>query len=282
MATYIFATLIRYTFMLMHRNVLGNKRLNTLQHQHLSNPLPQREKKEIADLPQTKTFYCHKKCDENQLFPTDYLTRLHASTIFKADGPFLLNDDGDNDSNSLSENVHKNIQAFKRAMQRRTLCIRPQTYTTMKQMALDNIITSNYLLHVALSASTLLCPLFSAHDQAQIEFDNTSWIFKQQDDIDNESLRHDNILYYQHQEEVVEIGYGEVKKLSASQALFNKDKIRALEIMRRQLHLCLCRAKKAYESVTFNVLVQKVINKFKWKITIVEASGTSTSNIFTP
>jgi hypothetical protein len=60
-------------------------------------------------------------------------------------------------------------------------------------MALDNVIASTYLLHgkprikgkgselsqVALSVSTFLCPLFSAHDQVQVEFDNTSWISKQ-------------------------------------------------------------------------------------------------------
>jgi hypothetical protein len=72
-----------------------------------------------------------KKCDENQLFPTDCVTRLHASAIFKTDGPFLLSDDDDSGSNSLPENVYKNIHAFKRAMQRRTLYIPPHTYTTL-------------------------------------------------------------------------------------------------------------------------------------------------------
>lgn len=136
-----------------------------------------------------------KKCDENQLFPRDCVARLHASAIFKNDSPFLLNDDDDNGSKSLPENVYKNIQAFKRAMQRRTLYIPPHAHTTLIQMALDNVITFTYLLHgeprikgkvselsqVALSVSTFLSPLFSAHDQVQIEFDNTSWIFKQQD-----------------------------------------------------------------------------------------------------
>ncbi|KAG1447006.1 hypothetical protein G6F56_009395 [Rhizopus delemar] len=211
-----------------------------------------------------------KKSDENQLFPSDSLTRLHASAIFKTNWPFLLCDDNDNDNDGLPENVYKNIRAFKGAMQRRTLYIPPYTWANLEQMALDNIISSTYLLHgkprvksegselsqVALSVSTFLCPLFSAHDQVQVEFDNTSWVFKQQDDVDNENLRPDIIFYYQQQEEVIEVGCGEVKKPGVSQALLDEDKMRVLEMMKRQLHLRLCRAKKEYEAVTFGVLVQ--------------------------
>jgi hypothetical protein len=122
-----------------------------------------------------------KKSDENQLFLTDCLTRLHASAIFKTDGPFLMNDDDDDDNAALPENVYKNIRAFKRAVQKRTLYIQPHTCTTLEQMALNNIITSTYLLHgksrikskgselnlVASSVSTFLSPLFSAHDKTK-------------------------------------------------------------------------------------------------------------------
>ena len=161
-------------------------------------------------------------------------------------------------------------------MQRRTLYIPPHTYTTLNQMVLDNVITSTYLLHgkprikgkgselsqVTLSVSTFLCPLFSAHDQVQVEFDNTSWISKQQDDNDIESLRPDIIFYYQQQEVVVEVGCGEVKKPGVSQALLNEDKMRVLEVMKRLLYLRLYRAKKEYEAVTFGILAQgKVIEE---------------------
>ena len=161
-------------------------------------------------------------------------------------------------------------------MQKRTLYIQPHTSTTLDQMALNNIITPTYLLHgkprikskgseinlVASSVSKFLSPLFSTHDQVQVEFDTTSWIFKQQDDIDNVSLRPDIVFNYQQQEEVVEIGCGEVKKSGVSQALLNEDKMRVLEVMKCQLHLRLCRAKKEYEAVTFGVLVQgKVMKK---------------------
>ncbi|KAI8348669.1 hypothetical protein BD560DRAFT_410674 [Blakeslea trispora] len=213
-----------------------------------------------------------KRRDENQLLPTDCVSRLQASAIFKADGSFLLSDHDNNDASSsiLPENVYKNILAFKRAIQRRTLYVPPHTYSTLDQMAPNNVITSTYLLHgkprikskeselnqVALSVSTFLSPLFSAHDQVQIEFDNTSWIFKQQDNNHFESLRPDIIFYYQQQEEIVEVGCGEVKKSGVSQALLDQDKMRVLEVMKRQLHLRLCRAKKEYEAVTFGILVQ--------------------------
>ncbi|KAG2230843.1 hypothetical protein INT48_003996 [Thamnidium elegans] len=211
-----------------------------------------------------------KKSDENQLFPSDCLTRLHASAIFNTDDSFLLSDDDDNESDVLPENVYKNILAFKRAMQKRTLYIQPHTCSNLEQMALNSIITSSYLLHgkprieskgseidlVASSVSIFLSPLFSAHDQIQIKFDTTSWIFKQQDDTDNVSLRPDIIFNCQQQEEVVEVGCGEIKKPGASQALLDEDKMRVLEVMKRQLHLRLRRAKKEYEAVTFGVLAQ--------------------------
>ncbi|KAI8051807.1 hypothetical protein BDF21DRAFT_177271 [Thamnidium elegans] len=222
-----------------------------------------------------------KKSDENQLFPSNCLTRLHASTIFNTDDSFLLSDDDDNESDVLPENVYKNILAFKRAMQKRTLYIQPHTCSNLEQMALNSIITSSYLLHgkprikskgseidlVTSSVSTFLSPLFSAHDQIQIKFDTTSWIFKQQDDIDNASLRPDIIFNCQQQEGVVEVGCGEIKKPGASQALLDEDKMRVLEVMKQQLHLRLRRAKKEYEAVTFGVLVQGttvILLTMKW------------------
>ncbi|KAI8083968.1 uncharacterized protein B0P05DRAFT_570386 [Gilbertella persicaria] len=229
-----------------------------------STPLPIRNPNFAALIASAK-----KKCDEDKLFPTDCLSRLHASAIFKADGPFSLSDDDDNDTDVLPENVYNNIRAFKRAMQKRILYIQPNTSATLEQIALNNIITSTYLLHgrprikskgselnlVASSVSTFLSPLFSAHDQIQLEFDTTSWIFKQ-DGVENVSLRPDIIFNYQQLKEVVEIGCGEVKKPGVSQALLDEDKMRVLEVMKRQLHLRLCRARKEYEAVSFGVLIQ--------------------------
>ena len=60
----------------------------------------------------------------------------------------------------------------------------------------------------------------------------------------------------------MEVGCGEVKKPSVSQALLNEDKMRVLEVMKRQLYLHLYRTKKEYETVTFGILVQgKVMKK---------------------
>lgn len=53
-----------------------------------------------------------------------------------------------------------------------------------------------------------------------------------------------------------------MKKPGVSQALLNEDKMRVLEVMKRQLHLRLCHAKKEYEAVTFGILVQgKIIEE---------------------
>ncbi|KAG2206149.1 hypothetical protein INT47_003798 [Mucor saturninus] len=198
-----------------------------------------------------------KKSDESQLFPTDCDARLHASSIFNADSPFLNNSDGD----SL-----------------RTLYLPPHGYTTLNEMALDN-----NQGQVSLSVSTFLSPLFSAHDQGQVflsvstfftlvfyaynhvqlEFDSISWIFKQENANANEveSLRPDVIFYHEHQGMVMEVCCGEVKKPGVSQALFNEDKMRVLEVMKRQLHLRLFHAKKKYEAVTFGILVQGKVSK---------------------
>lgn len=44
--------------MLMYRNVQGNKRLNNLQHQHLSNRLPQRQEKRNCRRAANENFVC--------------------------------------------------------------------------------------------------------------------------------------------------------------------------------------------------------------------------------
>ncbi|KAI8877740.1 hypothetical protein K501DRAFT_197552 [Backusella circina FSU 941] len=54
----------------------------------------------------------------------------------------------------------------------------------------------------------------------------------------------------------MEVGCGEVKRPGVSEALLNEDKMRVLEVMKRQLHLRLFHAKKEYEAVTFGILVQ--------------------------
>ncbi|EIE82302.1 hypothetical protein G6F55_009510 [Rhizopus delemar] len=140
---------------------------------------------ELGNFPHPPLLICNshfasakKKSDENQLFPTDCFTCLHAFATLKTDGPFLLNDESD----VLPENVYNNMHAFKRAMLRCTLSIQPHTCTTLEPMAFHNIIASTYLLHgkprvqsqgselsqVALSVSTFLRSLFSAHDQVDL------------------------------------------------------------------------------------------------------------------
>lgn len=185
-----------------------------------------------------------RECDENQLFPTDCVSHLHASAIFKVNDSFLLTDD-DSGSNSLPESIYKNIHAFKQAAQRRVLYMPPHSYTTMNEMALNNVITSTYLLdsrpRIKDKLPYLFLPFcvrcFLLTMKSQVQFDNTYWVFKQQDNSDNESLRPGIIFYCRQQEEVVEVGCGEVKKPVVSQALPDE-------------------AKKDYEAATFGILVQ--------------------------
>ncbi|KAI7897452.1 uncharacterized protein BX663DRAFT_556714 [Cokeromyces recurvatus] len=137
------------------------------------------------------------KANENQLFPTDYITRLYASSIFKTDNPFLVSEDKDDDDDT---GLPSRIKS-----------------------------KGSEINLVASSVSTFWSPLFSAHDQVQTEFDATSWIFKQQDDSFDANLLPDIIFNYQQQEEVVAIGCGEIKKPGVSEALLNEDKMRVLE-----------------------------------------------------
>lgn len=139
-----------------------------------------------------------KKRDENQLLPSDCTARLQLSTIFQTEDSSQFKNDNDNDSDSLPKNIYKNICVFNRALQTSTLYVQLFSSTNLEQIALNNVITSTYLPHgkprvkskgseinlVASSVSTFLSPLFSAHDQVQIEFDTTSWIFKQQDGVE--------------------------------------------------------------------------------------------------
>ncbi|KAI9016278.1 hypothetical protein CLU79DRAFT_819927, partial [Phycomyces nitens] len=56
--------------------------------------------------------------------------------------------------------------------------------------------------------------------------------------------------------QVIKVACGKVKKPGVSQQLLTKDKIRALEVMKRQLYIRLKYAKAHYEAVTFGILVQ--------------------------
>ncbi|RCH98779.1 hypothetical protein CU098_004725 [Rhizopus stolonifer] len=66
-----------------------------------------------------------------------------------------------------------------------------------------------------------------------------------------------NILIHARQHgQVIEVACGEVKKPGVSQKQLNEDKIRVLEVMKRQLNVRLKYAKAHYEAVTFGILVQ--------------------------
>ena len=103
--------------------------------------------------------------------------------------------------------------------------------------------------------SLFLGPIFSAHDPIQLDWDVTSWIYKQHDDVDPHRLRPDTISNIQGKDRVIEIGCGEVKKSDVDFDTKELAKIWVIEIMKRQLNLRLKLAKKLYEGATFGVIV---------------------------
>ncbi|KAL9559722.1 hypothetical protein MBANPS3_000292 [Mucor bainieri] len=206
------------------------------------------------------------KIATNRLWPSETELRLAASAIFLADDD---NDTEDEDEQHLPDTVKQNIAAYQNAVQRQCLYIPPHSSLNMQQMALNTIISSTFMLHgkerfrstrseldlVATSVATFLSPLFSAHDPIQADYDTVSWVFKQHDQTDDAALRPD-ILFTTHcNDKLIEIGCGEVKKAGAAFALKVEDKMRVLEIMKRQLHIRLKNAATESEAVTFGLVV---------------------------
>ncbi|KAG2236224.1 hypothetical protein INT48_008584 [Thamnidium elegans] len=200
----------------------------------------------------------------NGLFPSDEENRLRASCIFQMDGnPIQL-------TAYLPDNVSLNIVVFKRAIQRNDFYKQSNLSDHLKELALNNIISSTYLFHgkerfknkgselnlIASSVSVFLSPFFSAHDAAQIEFDAVSWVFKQSEKTFEDKLRPDILIHAKQYGEIIEVGCSEVKNIGTSEERLKEDKIRVLEIMKRQLHVRMKHAKSVHEVVTFGILVQ--------------------------
>lgn len=163
----------------------------------------------------------------------------------------------------------KNIQPFKRAIQSRTY-LQPHASTNHLALQLNSIVCSTYILHgterikckgseinlVTNSVSTFLSPFFSSHDQVQIEFDAVSWVFKQGGSIDEERLRPDILIHAFRHGRLVEVTCGEVEPANTSQQRLNEDKMRVLEIMKRQLHVRLRYGKSPKEAITSGIFIQ--------------------------
>ncbi|KAI8065968.1 hypothetical protein BDF21DRAFT_346219, partial [Thamnidium elegans] len=69
-------------------------------------------------------------------------------------------------------------------------------------------------------------------------------------------LRPDILIHAKQYGEIIEVGCGEVKNIGTSEERLKEDKIRVLEIMKRQLHVRMKHAKSVHEVVTFGILVQ--------------------------
>ncbi|KAI7906258.1 uncharacterized protein BX663DRAFT_529617 [Cokeromyces recurvatus] len=160
----------------------------------------------------------------NSMHPLDVVNRLRLSVIFESDEEqaYTMVD--------LPNSVYQNIREFKRAILAKRFYNQPEPSSNFVELSLNNIFSSTYLLHgtdrikskgselnlIAISVSTFLSPFFSSHDDVQMEFDSISWV--------------------QHGQ-VIEVACGEVKKPGVSQERLNEDRIRVLEMMKRQLHI---------------------------------------------
>jgi hypothetical protein len=199
------------------------------------------------------------------LFPTDIENRLRSSAIFTSDDEAT-----EAKAMTLPNNVYENIRGFKRAIQSRKFYNQPQASINHLELLMNNIICSTYLLHgahrikskgselnlIASSVASFLSPFFSAHDRIQMEFDAVSWVFKQGGTVDEDKLRPDILIHAEQHGKVVEVACGEVKNINTTQEKLNEDKMRVLEVMKRQLHIRLRHAKSSNEAVTFGILVQ--------------------------
>lgn len=207
--------------------------------------------------------YAQRLVSNNALFPTDMENRLRSSAIFASDDKAVEVVD-------LPSNIYENIRELKRAIQSRRFYVQPQASTTHLELSMNNILCSTYLLHgtgrirsdgseinlIVNSVAIFLSPFFSAHDKVQIEFDSVSWAFKQGKAIDKDKLRPDILIHAEQHGNIIEVACGEVKNANASQEKLNEDKMRVLEVMKRQLHTRLRYAKSINEAVTFGIVVQ--------------------------
>jgi hypothetical protein len=100
---------------------------------------------------------------------------------------------------------------------------------------------------IANSLSLFLSPFFSAHGRVQFEWGSTSWIYKQAK-AEQKKQRPDIIFNVSQNDDIMEIGCGGVKKADVSESLITEARIRVLETMKCQLHLCLKHACDAFET----------------------------------
>ncbi|KAI8147082.1 hypothetical protein BJV82DRAFT_575842 [Fennellomyces sp. T-0311] len=210
----------------------------------------------------------HKLASDKYLSPYNLRSRLETSAIFKSSAIANINN-AVLAQYDLPNSIYANIRCLERSIQRKELYLPPNSSTNMEEIALNSILTSIYTFHgkqpiksyhseihlIAMSISLFLGPIFSAHDPIQLDWDVTSWIYKQHDNVDPHKLRPDIIFNIQGKDGVMEIGCGEVKKSDVDFDTKEEAKIRVIEIMKRQLNLRLKLAKKLYEGVTFGVVV---------------------------
>ncbi|KAG1498894.1 hypothetical protein G6F54_004767 [Rhizopus delemar] len=176
----------------------------------------------------------------NSMHLLDVVNRLRLSVIFES------NEEQADTIADLLNSVYQNIREFKRAILTKRFYNQPEPSSNFVDLSLNNILSSTYFLH----------GMNRIKDKgSELNLIATS-VYKQREFVDEDKLRPDILIHARQHGQVIEVACGEVKKPGVSQQHLNEDKIRVLEVMKRQLHIRLKYAKAHYEAVIFGILVQ--------------------------
>lgn len=187
-----------------------------------------------------------------QVCPYDFEKRIHLSAIFRLETTNL--------EFSIATLPDSVCNELKKAIQLETMYQPFNNSRTMEEQCFNTILSSTFLYHGKppnfwtlpnrKNSVTIFNTIFTPHDHVQVEWDSTSWIYKQETGI---YKQRPDIIF--NDDGVMEIGCGEGKRAGVSECLVIDAKIRVLEIMKRQLHLRLKDAKNKRELSTFRILI---------------------------
>ncbi|CAO3653305.1 unnamed protein product [Cunninghamella echinulata] len=198
--------------------------------------------------------------------PNDMDSRLKISGIFKCSNMELSSTRLD-----LPLIVEKNIKLLKRSIHDKTF-FKPEPANNLDELYLNHILTDVYLNHstpppmtnrpteldfISKSVSFFVNSFFSSSkSKVYIDWDSTSWIYKQKNIMDKKKCRPD-ILFKVHLDNgnTIEVGNGEIKPPKTRQDQITMDRIRIIETAKRQLHLRLLHALTEKELFTFGMMV---------------------------
>lgn len=198
--------------------------------------------------------------DQNTLSPMDFANRLAYSGIFEDNNVELKNYRID-----LSSTIQRNITLLKRSLSDEELYT-PSSCNNAADLIINHILTNIYIQYcplpqhiyknqgeldfIAKTVSNLLC---SNESNLFVKWDSISNVFKNSKITDKKFYRPDVTFYSSGL--TVELGNAEIKPKRACKNLVDLDRIKVLEVAKRQLHLRLKNSKSPEELYTFAMLI---------------------------